>query len=345
MKKFLALLLSVLMLLTLTAAFAEEATPVTTQASFTKKYENAIPVGEMLTFKTEFVCNLDTKSTTAPATAVLPATIALEVTADGHTNGVFDVPFTVTAPEAFGTYIYKITEVAGTNKNETYDDGEMYIAVMYENNGALTVSLASKPELETAGLDVSDRTMDTDSDNKMDQFVNQYDVGSFEVTKTITGNAANMDDRFVVVVTFTSTENLAMLNMSYQLAVEDGEEATAQRIDITALTANTPVTMKIEIGHGEIIFFDHVPVGVTVSVEEINQVGKADLNFYEVEYVGNGITVAADSQTIQIINNKETDIPTGVELDSIPYIVLMAVAVLGAVAFIVKRRMAAADED
>ena len=106
--------------------------------------------------------------------------------------------------------------------------------------------------------------------------------------------------------------------------------------------------MTIEIGHNETIFFDMVPVGVQVSVKETNQVGKADLNFYQATYQGNDITIPEDgsSQTITITNTKETSIPTGIELDSIPYIVMLAVAVLGAVGFIVKRRLAAiADED
>lgn len=342
MKKFLALLLSVLMLLTMTAAFAEEATPVTTQASFTKKYVNAIPVGETLTFKTEFVINQTTNTTDAPATAILPAEIKLTVTEDE--DGVFDVPFTVTAPEAFGTYIYKITEVEGTNKNETYDDGEMYIAVMYENDGTLTVSLASEPELETAGLDVSDRTVDTDGDEKMDQFVNTYDVGTVEITKTITGNAANMEDRFVVVVKFTASEDLDGLVMTWHSSLED--ESIEHPVEIDALVAGKTATFNVEIGHGESIFFDMIPAGVQVQVEEIKQVGMNDLNYYVVSYDVDTVTATSgDSQIINITNTKSTDIPTGVELDSIPYIVLMAVAVLGAVAFIVKRRMAAADED
>lgn len=348
MKKFLALLLSVMMLLTLTAAFAEEAVaPSTTEASFTKKYENAIPVGDTLTFNTEFVVNQTTGSTVAPETAILPATITLNVTEDE--DGVFDVPFTVTAPAEYGTYIYKITEdTTNANPSVSYDDEALFIGVLYTAD-KLTVTLINDPNAAaTTDLVVEDRTVDTDNDTKKDQFVNQYNVGSFEVTKVITGNAANMSDRFVVEVTFTSEKNLDNLAMVWLLKVADGETPVENPIStITALKAGEPATMTIEIGHNETIFFDMVPVGVQVSVTETNQVGKADLNYYQATYQGNDITIPEDgsSQTITITNTKETSIPTGIELDSIPYIVMLAVAVLGAVGFIVKRRLAAAADE
>lgn len=346
MKKFLSLLLSVLMLLTVTASFAEGVvTPSTTEARFTKKYINAIPVGDTLTFNTQFVVNQTTGSTVAPETAVLPATITLNVTEDE--DGVFDVPFTVTAPAEYGTYIYKITEdTTNANRNVNYDEEALFIGVLYTAT-ELTVTLVNDPNATaTTDFVVEDRVSDANKNGKNDQFENEYRVGSFEVTKVITGNAANLNDRFVVEVTFTSEVNLDNLAMTWSL--QNDENGTENPIStITSLKAGVPATMNIEIGHNEKIFFDMVPVGVKVSVEETKQVGKGDLNFYTATYEGNDITIAADgsSQTITITNTKETEIPTGVQLDSIPYIVLLAVAVLGVVGFVVKRRMAAADEE
>lgn len=345
MKKFLALLLAAMMLLSLTAVFAEEApvAPSTTEARFTKKWLNAVPTADTLTFKTEFVMEQVTGSTTAPEVAVVPATITLKL--DGaHTNGVFEVPFTVTAPNEYGTYVYKITEVIPEGAEDgpvSYDDEALYIAVMYTAT-ELSVSLINEP-VNTQGR-AEDVEPSDQPDGKNDQFVNQYDVGSFEVTKVITGNAANLEDRFVVAVTFTSDVTLDNLSMTWSSNLDD--EGTANPIQITKLEAGKPVTINVEIGNGEIIFFDNVPVGVKASVEETNQVGKDDLNFYEDTYEGNDITVVSgDSSTITITNTKTTELPTGLELDSIPYIVMLAVAVLGAVGFIVKRRLVAADED
>lgn len=333
MKKFLALLLAALMLLTVTAAFAEEGV-------FTKKYEGAIPVGDTLTFNTEFVMNKTTGSTEAPATAILPATITLNVTEDD--DGVFDVPFTVATPAEYGTYIYKITEdTTNANPNVKYDQEALFVGVLYTADG-LTVTLINDPNAAaTTDLEVEDRTIDASGDGKKDQFINTYVVGAFDVKKNITGNAANLSDRFVVEVTFTAASDLDNLAITWS----NSADGLTQNCTFTALKANTAQTMTVEIGNGETISFANVPVGVTVSIEETNQVGKGDLNFYTATYENQEITVAKDSQTMTITNTKATEIPTGIELDSIPYIVLLGVAVLGVVGFIVKRRLAAADED
>ena len=358
MKKFLALMLSVLMLLTMTAAFAEDGettAALTADCAFTKQYVGAIPE-ETLTFNVEFVEELVTGSTVAPA-GVLPETITLN-TAEATANGmVFNVPFTANAPadKAYGSYIYKITEAEGTNDNVTYDSEDaLYLVVAYtvnEETGAeeLAVSLIEYKEenAEGASLEASDRAIDTDvdEDTKKDQFVNEYALGAFDVTKTITGNAANLEDKFVVEVSFTAQENLDGLTMTY-ISSEAADDAEPTAVGTASLTAGEAFTMQITIGHEETISFANVPVGVAIKITELKQDGKDDLNYYTPSYTNQEITVTEEIQTMSITNTKTTEIPTGVELDSIPYIVLMAVAVLGAVAFIVKRRMAAAaDED
>ena len=346
MKKFLALLLSVLMLLTVTASFAEDAVaPSTTEARFTKKYTGAIPVGDTLTFKTQFVVNQTTGSTTDPG--ILRDTITLNVTDDA--DGVFDVPFTVTAPAEYGTYIYKITEdTTNANSYVKYDTEALYIGVLYTAS-KLTVTLINEPKAAApADFDVEDRAADVEPeenpDGKKDQFVNEYKMGAFSVTKEITGNAANLNDKFVVEVSFTSEKALDNLAMTWTSSTNTG---VVNACPVTELKANEAATMQITIGHEETISFQNVPQGVTVKIEEKQQDGKGEgnLNFYTPAYTNQEITVGETAQVMEIVNTKTTEIPTGVQLDSIPYIVLLAVAVLGVVGFVVKRRMAAADEE
>ena len=358
--------------LTMTAAFAEEGEGETTvtpnldpvPVSFTKLWTNAIPVGEKLTFPVEFISNSITGDDSLPepaveGEAVMPTSLTLELTADGHANGVYTVPFTVNLPKEYGVYIYKITETDPQIENTTPDSGAIFVAVMYTNEDGLVVTLINDPSednTDTAGLEVTDKAVDTDidTDNKNDQFQNQYDIGSFQVSKSITGNASTATDKFVIKVTFTSSVDLDMVNVTFQ---ENGDE-----VIITEMTANTPIEKTFEIGDGETLHFDGIPQGVVVTVVETNQVDYKDLNYYVATYEqtaydadGNEVvtnpengavfTIGTDACEVAITNTKETEIPTGVELDSIPYIVLLAVAALGAVAFVVKRRMAAADED
>ena len=146
----------------------------------------------------------------------------------------------------------------------------------------------------------------------------------------------------MVEVSFTSEKALDNLAMTWTSST-DAEKANA--CPVTELKAGEPATMQITIGHEETISFQNVPQGVKVKIEETQQDGKGGLNFYTPEYTNQEITVGETAQVMEIVNTKTTEIPTGVQLDSIPYIVLLAVAVLGVVGFIVKRRMAAADDE
>lgn len=342
MKKFLAMLMAIMMLLSMTAAFAEEATAQTAQGKFTKKFVGALPVDETLTFTAEFVKELVSGSTTAPDPALI--TIA-PLNVDTDTDSVLDVTYSVSKPAEYGSYVYKIKETKGENKNITYDEGEIYVVVNYlveEGVEKLTTALCSEPKNED---DAATTAEDTEgNDGKNDQFVNTYTTDSFTVTKTISGNAANKDDKFVVQVSFTAVANLENLDMKY---LSNAEGATEQSVGIDKLVKGAPATMQITIGHNETITFTNVPYGVTVEIAEQKQSDKEGMNNYTASYTNQKITIDATNtvRDMKINNDKSILIPTGVYVDYIPYVVLLAVAVLGLVAFVVKRRMAANNDD
>lgn len=339
MKKFLAMLMAIMMLLTVTAAFAEDAN---VQGKFTKKFVGALPVDETLTFTAEFVKELVSGSTTAPNPALI--TIA-PLNVDADTDSVLDVTYSVSKPAEYGSYVYKIKETTGENKNITYDEGEIYVVVNYlveEGVEKLTTALCNKPKNED---DAATTAEDTEgNDGKNDQFVNTYITDSFTVTKTISGNAANKNDKFVVQVSFTATANLENLDMKY---LSNAEGATEKSVGIDKLVKDTPATMQITIGDNETITFTNVPYGVTVEIAEQKQSDKEDMNNYTASYTNQTIDIDAehDVRDMKINNDKSILIPTGVYVDYIPYVVLLAVAVLGLVAFVVKRRMAANNDD
>lgn len=335
MKKFLAMLMAIMMLLTVTAAFAEDATA---QGKFTKKFVGALPVDETLSFTATFVKELVSGSTEAPDTALI--TIA-DLPVDTDADGVLDVPFTVTQPTAYGSYVYKITENKGNNENITYDEGAIFVMVNYlvkDGVATLETTLCSDPNGAAPAAE------DTNNDTKNDQFVNTYTTDSFTVSKSIKGNAANKADKFVVEVSFTAAANLENLNMTY---ISNAEGATETAVGIVKLEANKATTKQITIGDNEIITFSNVPKGVTVKINELKQSDKENLNSYTPSYTNQEITIdgAEGVQAMSITNTKDIQIPTGVYVDYIPYVVLLAVAVLGLVAFVVKRRMAANNDD
>lgn len=333
MKKFLALLMAALLLVTMAAASAEDAAD--SNGTFDKNFVGAVPVGDVLSFNVEFVEETLTGSTEAPNPALISVENHTVVESDDKTNAV---AYTYSAPATYGSYVYKITEVAPANPgNVTYDTEPMYIVINYLKDKGVDVLSASVCSDPASG--------ETDEATKKDDFTNEYAVGSFTVKKTVKGNASNTEDKFVVQVSFTAETTLDCVDL-YYISSNAAADAEPTRITTINTLSTTAATANITIGDGETITFTNIPVGVSVAVTELNQDNYTDLNNYTATYTNNEFTVSADTvEAAEIVNTKEVEIPTGVNMDTVPYIVLLAVAVLGIAAFIVKRRMAAADED
>ena len=85
-----------------------------------------------------------------------------------------------------------------------------------------------------------------------------------------------------------------------------------------------------------------IPEGATLVIQETNADGYTVTAMHgsnPVEVMRNGVKVTVtDGSMITFTNNKETAPDTGVLLDSLPYVVILAVVVLGAALVIVRRR-------
>lgn len=144
---------------------------------------------------------------------------------------------------------------------------------------------------------------------------------SVEIQKLITGNIGDRNEEFGFTVNCTE-------------AMEAGEGYTLSADKKTATFA---------LGHEDKVMLNGVRIGSTLTISES---GATD---YKMTIKVGNITLGADhSYTIpvgatgpvQIIveNRREGTIDTGVTLDSLPYILILAVVVAGVVAFIRKRR-------
>lgn len=351
MKKFLALLLAAMMLFSLTAALAEgEGADNTIPGSFTKRYVNAIPAGSTLTFKAEYVADLSSNSTDPQ---LLGATGEFTHTVTADSSLINTVNFTALKPTEYGAYVYKITEKSDSNANVTLDTEALYIVVKYyvDTTGAAptdvyAIALINGETNEPAPiLEGDDRAEDVappeQPDGKKDQFVNTYATSSVDVTKNIAGNAADYTKMFDVTITLDSPYILEGANMKW------GEETVTIERDDTytgegyRYTVTAPAT-KVGGSTTSTTTLSGIPVGVTVTVTEADYASEG----YETKYDGNGATVAKDAtSTITITNTKENDLPTGVVMDYIPYIILLVVAAAGLASFVLKRRMAADNDD
>ncbi len=325
MKKLFAMLLAVAMILSLaTVAFAEETVDTTGWTSAATTLELGIQKIYVVNGETdETLYPAETLNFTVDADASNPDSTNLSVKAldvEGNSNQilVINVPSYTTV----GTYKYTIAETAGNTQGVTYTTETIDVTILvtydYENE-----CLVIEPVLSTAG---------DNKDGKDDTFTNTYDVGSLTVSKIVTGNLGDKSKKFDVTVTFTA-ENPVLSTITYT----GGAIAATDWVDGKA-------EVVISLAHGESVTFDNIPAGVTYTVVENDYTGgelngenaydAADYDFSDTEKK----ISAEDKDTVDITNNKETEVETGIVLDSMPYIVILAIAAFGMFVMLTKKR-------
>lgn len=332
MKKFLAILLAAMLLLGMTCAFADDPAAgentITNVTTIKKVYTGALPVGDILTFEVEYV-----KGTVAQPADPLVTIGTAGATVEGKTTCTYtvvssndltnDIPLDITVPDVNGVFTYKITETSTGNTNVTKVKDVIYLEVYKLTDGKSGCTVVTAPDAPAGS-------------EKNDQFENAHAVGEVSVKKTIDGNAANYSDTFPATITLTSDKKLDNMKLQW-----NGEDVNYTLVDGTTYEYAVAVTLG---GAQESTKkLTGVPVGVTVTLAE----DSTQMNGYKASAVnGNeGVVNAEAALELAVTNTKNAEIPTGVYVDYIPYVVLLAVAVLGLVAFVVKRRMAANNDD
>ena len=319
MKKLLSIGLAAMLAFGLaTTSFAEEARDVTTPTDGivtihkVYKLENADTTSPAETFTLVQdgkgrVTNGD--ATEAPALGTITGATYEEgaATVSGTTGDI-----TVALPEYtnVGVYEYTLKEVDGETAGVTYYDKDikLVVTVVNDNNGKLRIAAV---HTESTG------------EAKSDNFPNTYKAGELDVSKTVTGNLGDKNKYFEFKVTLT------------------GEEGKTYR-DSYAVTggSNTENPSTIKIGeettfllkHGETIHIENLPYGVTYTVTETAAEG------YTTEKTGDTGEINAADQAAKFTNTKEGSIDTGVVLNNMPYILVLAVLAAGVAVFIIRKR-------
>lgn len=313
MKKFVAILLTLMLVLGMTAAVAEETTDTTT-ATIKKLYKltNADTTSPAENFTLAQIGNgevTDGDATSAPALGTITgaAFAAGAATVDGLTGDI-----TVALPEydTVGVYEYILREVAGSTAGVEYYTGDIKLVVTVVNgdNGKLRVAA-----VHTEG----------EGGQKSDTFTNTYSAGTLNVSKTVTGNLGDKDKYFEFKVTLTG-ETDKTYGASY--TVTGGSEST----NPTSIEIGKETTFKLK--HGETIHIANLPYGVSYTVTETKADG------YTTTKNGDTGSINAASQTAAFTNTKTGTIDTGVTTESLPYVVLMGFVVLAGAALLLKRK-------
>lgn len=320
MKKFVAILLTLMLVLGIGAAVADEgpATPTTDltdhEAVKIKKVYKLEGAGTspVETFTLKQVGDgtvTNGEATSAPALGTITGAAFAEgaATANGTTGEI-----TVALPEytSVGVYEYTLQEVAGTTAGVTYYGETIKLVVTVVNGKNNDLLRIAGVHTESSGV-------------KSDTFENTYRAGTLNVSKTVTGNLGDKNKYFEFKVTLTG-ENGKTYGASY--AVTGGSKDDNPK----SIVIGQETTFMLK--HGDTLSIANLPYNVTYTVTET-----ADAD-YETTKAGDTGTISAAEQTAAFINTKEGSIDTGVTTENLPYVLLIGFVVLAGAALLIKRK-------
>lgn len=230
----------------------------------------------------------------------------------------------ITLPDDYssvGVYTYTFTENPGETAGVTYYDKEikLVVTVLQGENGKLRVAAV---HTETEG-----------GKSKTDKFPNVYSAGSLAITKVVTGNMGDQSKYFNVTVTLNG---------------EEGKEYAESYAVTGGSFSGNPESIKIDVPtefqlkHGDTITIENLPYGVTYTVVEddytVDEDGKKDYDNAVYTLSDENCKIDSDFDTVTITNNKNQDVDTGILLDNVPYVLLLACVFGGMSVFFAKRR-------
>ena len=101
--------------------------------------------------------------------------------------------------------------------------------------------------------------------------------------------------------------------------------------------SNSNKTASFDLKHDKSVTL-RVQAGATLTISEDAQGYTMSLAADKGEVTGNRYTVSENDATITVTNTKDTEVDTGITLDSLPYILLLVLAVLGGIFFLAKHK-------
>ena len=322
MKKIAAILCSAAMMLNLgTAVFAEEES---TAFSFTKSYTTTAGVTPAVipaeTLKFSVTPNEGNPDNT-------PITVSDVAITGSPQNIIVNIPVYTTV----GKYNYTVAEQTGSTQGVTYMTEPFGVQVLVTNDADKDGKLDTQVVFTTSD----------GNQGKIEGIVNKYDLGSLTVSKKVSGNLASSSQKFDIDVTFTAENGKTVAS-----AISYGGNKTIG----TNEWVNGSVTKTISIAANETVTFSNIPAGVTYTVTEQAKHTEEDANGshsekgYEVSYKESDtsrIISAGDADTVEVTNTKGAEVDTGINLDSMPYIMILALVAVCAVVMFARKRFSA----
>lgn len=243
---------------------------------------------------------------------------------EGQTTG--NVNVTVNQPSSnlpVGVYRYQVTEDESGISGMTDSDDTYYIDVFVERT-------------DTNGREIAAFIVHDGTNKATPNFTNTLAQEDLVITKTITGNQANLSDKFSFTINVGSTSNTSVRytttgveNDVEDQAVTTGEDITISgvtndsTITLTGLTANDTVTIT-ESDTQDRGYVANVSGGATLANDNVDDDATATA------------TVTTGIDDIAWENSRTAEIPTGLIENIAPFV--LAIAAAGIVFFVYFKR-------
>lgn len=350
MRRTFALLLALLLVLNVGAtAYAAE-----TEGKATADYRSKAVTADILIEKLYQINGSDNAELYPAETLIFTATPDEEnpnttnltidpLTVTGNTNQALTIHLPVYSQ--VGTYKYTIQETTEKEmQGVTYSADTIAVTVLVTYNYT-EEKLDTQIVLSTQTP--GNQSSDANEDGKVDTFINQYDVGSLTLEKTVTGNLGARDVYFDITVTFQSPKEVASA-----IGVTGGSHAenpTTIAINDWKETEGGWSCVKVfKLKDTDLLTFSDIPAGISYSVEEDAKhlvdsdgfdVNSATDTDYTVTYTNETGTIATGTVAdVSVKNDKSTSVETGVLLDSMPYALMVTAAAAGLIVLFGKKR-------
>ena len=303
---------------------------VTLTKAYTVTGDTAVMPGHTLTFAVTQVDVEENQYAEFPEgkVTITPVVVPAE-TADGAT---LDLVINLPAYDKTGVYNYTFVEEDGSELTTPHTvAGVQYNTKTYE----LKVTVVQGEALAIGGIDATGLVVagvalrEQGSTGKIDTVDNEYIAGSLVIDKQVTGNLGDRKLPFSFKVTFTTETNeyvdapIAYTQTTYD---DEGNRTTEDKTIEAGWTGSKVVEFNLI--HGDSITFTNIPEGVTYTAEETEGFD------YKKSDSGNLRATIADESEIAVTftNDKTAEIDTGVELETLPFVLLMGIALVGVMA-------------
>lgn len=242
-----------------------------------------------------------------------------DATVDGTER---DITITLPTYDTVGVYEYTLQETVGTTAGVIYHTGDikLVVTVMQGDDGKIRVAGV---HTETAGGKKSGSI-----ENKYQAAGIQENGTGLKITKTVSGNMADHEKYFEFNVTLTGVEGKTYNNPYTIMGGSD---------DRNPDTCTVGSSFKVYLKADETITIENLPYGVTYTVDETDY---SDEKYTTTGEVLSPEEVDSATEEVTVNNEKKGDVDTGIYMDSLPYILLLAVVAVAGFVFISKKRYA-----